>query len=183
VTTTLINLPGIGGSGEQHWQTIWELSDPRIVRFKPASWDQPELIDWIKALEAAVRASVEPPVLVAHSLACLLVAHWSATSRSSIAGAFLVCVPDPLGAQFPIEAASFRGVPPTPLRFPSLVVASSNDPYSAIDVVRQRAHQWHAGLLEVGAAGHINAASDLGDWALGRMLLEAFCAGTSRTEA
>lgn len=180
MTTTFINLPGIGGSGDAHWQTIWEHTDRRIVRFKPASWNQPDLIDWTNALEAAVCASATPPVLIAHSLACLLVAHWAAASRSQIQGAFLVCIPDPHGPEFPIDAASFRDVPVAPLRFPSVIIASSNDPYGTPEYVGVRALQWHAGLIDVGAAGHINAGSGLGDWTLGRMLLTAFCAGMSK---
>jgi predicted alpha/beta hydrolase family esterase len=119
-----ITLPGLGGSGDTHWQTIWERDDARFMRFQPASWDQPDLDDWEQSLERAVRSCATPPVLVAHSLACLLVAHWAARFPSSIAGAFLVAVPDPDGANFPMEAAAFKTVPDRALPFPSLVIAS-----------------------------------------------------------
>src|SRR6266487_1405068 len=92
-----ITLPGIGGSDREHWQSAWEATDPGFCRFQPRSWDRPDLNDWGDALELAVRTSKKRPVLVAHSLSCLLVAHWAARSKQTIAGAFLVSVPDPSG--------------------------------------------------------------------------------------
>lgn len=175
---TTIILPGIGGSGDAHWQTLWERSDPSFRRFQPASWDQPELEDWIAALDRAVAQAPEPPLLVAHSLSCLLVAHWAARSQAAVRGALLVAVPDPRGPEFPAVAAGFGGVPEQPLRFPALIVASSDDPYGSPDYVRRKAAAWNAGLVIAGALGHINAASGIGDWPQGGALLEAFSAGT-----
>lgn len=176
----IITLPGLGGSGDTHWQTIWERNDARFTRFQPASWDQPDLDDWEQALERAVTRCAKPPVLVAHSLACLLVAHWAARFPSCIAGAFLVAVPDPDTTSFPMEAAAFKTVPERALPFPSLVIASTDDPYGEINATRQRASAWRSGLIVLGALGHINASSSLGDWPQGRALLEAFSAGLSR---
>lgn len=172
-----ITLPGIGNSGKTHWQTLWEEADPAFARFAPTDWDAPDLDDWIAALDRAVAACTEPPVLVAHSLACLLVPHWRARSSRPVAGAFLVAVPDPSSDAFPAEAAGFANVPETPLPFPTLVVASSNDPYGSMAYARRRAGQWGSGLTEAGALGHINGASGLGDWPAGRALLDAFAAG------
>jgi len=176
----IITLPGLGGSGDTHWQTLWERADARVTRFQPASWDQPDLDDWEHSLERTIARCVAPSVLVAHSLACLLVAHWAARFPRAIAGAFLVAVPDPAGANFPPEAASFKQVPDRALRFPSLVIASTNDPYGAIEVTQQRARDWQSGLVVAGALGHINASSGLGDWPQGRALLDAFRAGLPR---
>ncbi|UPK34843.1 alpha/beta fold hydrolase [Bradyrhizobium sp. 186] len=176
----MITLPGIGGSGDAHWQTAWEEADTRFARFQPASWDQPELGNWIQSLERAIENCAEPPILVAHSLACLLVAHWATSSRSTIAGAFLVSVPDPDGPQFPVAASSFKSAPARPLQFPSLIIASTDDPYSTLDVVRRRANEWQSELTVVGALGHINASSGLDDWPRGRTLLDAFCANLAK---
>ncbi|TWB06303.1 RBBP9/YdeN family alpha/beta hydrolase [Bradyrhizobium stylosanthis] len=173
----IITLPGLGGSGDTHWQTLWERTEPRLTRFQPASWDRPDLDDWEQALERAVARCARPPVLVGHSLACLLVAHWAARSASAIAGAFLVAVPDPDGDNFPAEATAFKPVPDRALRFASLIIASTNDPYGTLDVTQRQAHDWRSGLIVAGALGHINAASGLGDWPQGRALLEAFRAG------
>lgn len=174
----VITLPGIGGSGPTHWQSAWEAKNPAIVRFQPARWDHPDLDDWLAALDRAVAAAPAPPLLVAHSLACLLVAHWAARGGRTVRGAFLVSVPDPRSPAFPAEARAFDDVPGGRLPFPALVVASTDDPFGTIGYTKARAEQWGAGHVAVGAHGHLNAASELGDWAEGAALLEAFRAGT-----
>jgi len=170
-------LPGIGGSDRDHWQSRWEDGNPCFNRFCPESWAAPELENWLAALEERVICHPEPPILVAHSLACLLVAHWAARTRCRAAGAFLVSVPDPVGPNFPAVARSFAAPPSDPLPFPSLIVASEDDPYGSPVYAQRRAEEWDAGLVEVGAFGHLNSLSGLGDWPEGRRLLTAFEAG------
>lgn len=172
-----ITLPGIGGSGDTHWQSHWDREDPSFTRFQPGDWDRPDLADWRRALEREIDRCGQPPVLVAHSLACLLVAHSAAHIASRVRGAFLVAVPNPRAAAFPTEAASFDDPPRQALPFPTLVIASSDDPYGSLEHARTRAREWAAGLVEIGAHGHINSTSGLGAWPQGRMLLDAFCAG------
>ncbi|UWU17165.1 alpha/beta hydrolase (plasmid) [Rhizobium sullae] len=178
----IVILPGIGGSGETHWQTFWERANPRARRFQPKSWDQPDLVDWIEALDRAVATADEPPLLVAHSLACLLVGHWQRASSLAVAGAFLVSVPDPQSEAFPAAVATFAAVPEGRFRFPSLIIASSDDPYSEVEYARTRAAQWGSGIVEVGAFGHINSGSGLEDWPSGLALFRAFAAGTECME-
>ena len=111
-------------------------------------------------------------VLVAHSLGCLLVAHWAAASANGhIHGALLVAVPDPEGPSFPKEASGFSPLPVRPLGFPSVVVASADDPYGSAEHAARCAAAWGSRLVEVGAAGHINSASGLGAWSDGFALL------------
>lgn len=174
MTLPVLLLPGIAGSGPDHWQSHWERTDPDMTRFAPSDWDRPELTDWCEALDRAVEALDRPPILVAHSLACLLVAHWSATRGTLVAGAMLVAVPDPAGPAFPDEARSFAQVPEQPLRSPSLIVASANDPYGTVDYSKRRAGQWGSRLIALGRLGHINAGSNLGDWPEGRDILTFF---------
>ncbi len=174
----IIALPGINGSGEGHWQTLWERRNPAIRRFRPSDWDRPEREDWMRALDEAVAGAPAPPLLLAHSLACLLVAHWAAGAGRRIRGAFLVSVPDPDGPRFPREAASFGAPPAAPLPFPALIVASTDDPYGTLDHAHRRAAQWGAGFVVAGPLGHINESSGLGDWPQGAALFEAFRAGT-----
>jgi len=91
----------------------------------------------------------------------------------------LVSVPDPRSQAFPQEARGFAGPPAGKLRMPSLILASSDDPFGTIGYQRERAEVWGSGLVEIGAAGHVNGQSGLGDWPLGRSLLTAFAAGTA----
>ena len=165
-----------GGSDGEHWQSRWEAEGAGFARFAPSSWDEPELGDWIGALERAVRDAGTPPLLVAHSLSCLLVPHWQVRSTLPVAGAMLVAVPDPAGAAFPPEAASFAGPPERRLRFPSVIVASSNDPYGTMAHSRLRAEQWGSRLIEAGDVGHVNSASGLGAWPAGRAILGSLAA-------
>lgn len=178
----IIILPGIGGSDDCHWQTRWEDTNPQMRRFQPGNWDLPDLADWISALDRAVGTATSPPLLVAHSLACLLVAHWQAVSSRPIAGAFLVAVPDPESDAFPVEADSFVNPPTQKLRFPSVIVASANDPYGTAAYSRRRANQWRSGIVEIGAFGHINGRSGLGAWPCGMSLLKSFMAGIGRPQ-
>ncbi|MBR1154851.1 alpha/beta hydrolase [Bradyrhizobium sp. JYMT SZCCT0428] len=175
----IIIVPGIGGSGELHWQTRWEGANPQWRRLQSTDWNQPELDDWIAALDRAVGAARQAPLLVAHSLGCLLVAHWQQVSTAPVAGAFLVAVPNPEAPAFPVEAAGFANPPRTEFRFPSLIVASADDPYGTVEYARERANQWGGGIVEVGELGHINETSKLADWPQGKALFAAFAAGTA----
>ena len=175
---TFVIVPGIDGSGPDHWQTRWQ-SDLPAVEIQPTSWAEPDLDDWLLALDRAV-ASVDRAVLVAHSLGCLAGAAWLLTHPGRVAGAFLVAPPDPAGPEFPQAAPTFVRDYPGPLPAPALVVASANDPYSSVVAVRRQSATWGAGLVVTGDHGHLNAASGLGPWGTGRSLLAAFCAGLGR---
>src|SRR5262245_31338805 len=72
--TSILIVPGLGGSGEHHWQTHLERTRPGAVRVQQDNWDRPDLSEWLARLASAVETWPEP-VMVAHSLGCLLVAH------------------------------------------------------------------------------------------------------------
>ena len=175
--TDFIILPGIGGSDESHWQTHWEREDKAMRRFTPASWDAPDFANWLAALELAVATAPTPPVLIAHSLSCLLVAHWQKKSGLAVRGAFLAAVPDPASPVFPAEARDFSDPPRHRFRFPCLIIASTNDPFGSLDYARARAAQWGGECRAVGALGHINNAAGLGQWPDGQALLRSFQSG------
>ena len=164
-------VPGIGNSGPDHWQSRWQAASPNYQRVMQRDWDHPDRTEWADALEQAVARAGADARIVAHSLGCLLVVHWLQTTRLRIAGALLVAVPDPEGASFPREAIGFAPLPRTRLPCASIVVASRNDPYSTFDFARGCAQAWGSRLVDIGDAGHINAASGLGEWAAGHELL------------
>jgi hypothetical protein len=58
------------------------------------------------------------------------------------------------------------------LPFKSILVGSQNDPYCAADRAEALARDWGAQWVDLGAAGHINADSSLGDWPRGHALLQ-----------
>jgi uncharacterized protein len=170
---TVLIVPGLGGSGPDHWQSLWEKHEPAFRRVEQADWDKPALDEWVNTLEAAVQAAGGPVVLVAHSLACSLVSHWAGCgSVNRIAGALLVSPSDiDSEAHTPPEVRGFSPMPLTPLPFPAVVVASANDPYVDFERARKFARSWNAQLVEVGDQGHINTASGHGEWREGRSLL------------
>lgn len=168
----ILNLPGIGDSGPAHWQSLWEKQDPRIQRVAQRDWNNPRCADWVRALQEAVKASSPRPFLVAHSLGCLLVAHWAAQHHEPIGGALLVAPADPESIYFPPDADGFAPVPLKRLPFSSILVSSNDDPFAEPGFGQRCAEAWGSRLANPGAAGHINAESGVGDWPFGRALLD-----------
>lgn len=164
---TVLILPGIGSSGPGHWQSRWEVLHPGVQRVEQRDWDRPVAREWVAAIEAAVRAQPVPPVLVAHSLGCLAAVQWAAGSDAAVRAMLLVAMPDPAGPNFPHEARGFECLPASLGERELLLLSSRDDPYAADGFAAGWARAWRARHESVGAAGHLNAASGLGDWAEG----------------
>lgn len=180
--TQFIILPGSGGSGASHWQTHWEQANPAMRRFQPSSWTDPDFQDWLNALDTAVALASEPPILVAHSLSCLVIAHWQKAAALPVKGAFLVAVPDPTAPIFPHGGTEFSEAFERPLRFPSVILASGDDPYGSLAYAQKKANEWGSELKTVGPLGHINGRSGLGGWPEGAKLLADFVQRIERPE-
>ncbi len=166
-------LPGLNGSGPNHWQTLWEQKYPDFKRLEAKDWSRPICREWVQRLENEMAKSGRETVLVAHSLACLQVVHWASDTKRSVRAAFLVAPPNPNRPDFPSDkAVGFTPLPEIQLPFPSMVIASTNDPYATIEYSESCALQWGSIFVNIGNAGHINAASKLGDWAAGFALLQ-----------
>lgn len=170
--STVLTFPGIGNSGPHHWQTLWEQSHAGFVRLSQRDWDHPICAEWVTVLERTVKDTAPPVVVVAHSLACLALAHWAAEVHAPIQAALLAAVPDPDGPNFPAEATGFAPLPKRKFSFPSIVVASTDDPYGSVAYAQTCASAWGSRLVNIGAAGHINASSGLGHWSEGFALLQ-----------
>jgi len=183
VSVPVIVIPGIGNSGPLHWQSVWEKKNPDFQRVRQADWDRPVRSEWVDAIQQTAVTVRRPAVLVAHSLGCLAFAYWAVSTRLPVAGALLVAVPDPTREQFPSAATGFTPVPVQRFDFPSIVVASSDDPYGSLEYVGRCAAAWGSRLVTIGPAGHINAASGLGDWQEGFALLEELRAPPSSRAA
>ena len=179
-----VMVPGIGGSAPAHWQSRWQGVMLDAHRIAPRSWDEPDLDDWVDAIDRAVGHAQPVPVLVAHSLGCLAVAQWAMRTEdaaSRAAGAFLVAPPDPICPEFPTQAPTFT-VANAPLPIPALVLASSDDPYCTLDRAANIARTWGAQFVELGPRGHVNVESGFGEWPEGLQLLEDFVV-TARASA
>jgi uncharacterized protein len=157
-------VPGIGDSGATHWQSLWQFQHPGVTRVMQRDWDHPVREDWVEALDDAVAQATAPPVLVAHSLGCLAVAHWAAQSARPCYAALLVAVPDPNGSAFPSEASGFAPLPSSFHKCRVMVVSSNDDAYASSSYTKERVATWGAEHICLGERGHINAASGLGNW-------------------
>jgi predicted alpha/beta hydrolase family esterase len=174
MAASLLILPGINDSGPEHWQSRWERAIPRARRVRQDDWDHPVRAAWVAALARELEGARGDVVLVAHSLGCLLVAH-AASARvltKAVRGALLVAPPDPDAPSFPTVATGFRPLPLDRLQFPTILLASQNDPYASLEFSRRAAAAWGSRLVDLGACGHINAASCLEDWPSGRKWLD-----------
>jgi len=178
--TPVLILPGLWNSGPEHWQSRWERAHPTFRRVVQDDWEKPRCADWIARLEDAVLRTPDA-VLVAHSSACALVAHWIAGGAKGRARAALLVGPsDPEADSYPRGPVGFAPMPLVRIPFPSIVVTSTDDPYVTVQRATVFATAWGSRLELVERAGHINSASGLGDWPVGYALLEELREGKGR---
>jgi len=171
----ILTVPGLGNSGPAHWQTRWERVHDAIGRADLGLWNDPRRNAWVTALDHAIRSAGRPVVLVAHSLGCLAVAWWAVFEGQSmgwpVAGALLVAPPDLEVLGDVRLAGDFNPRPRMRLPFPTILVASRDDPWATLNVQRDMAREWGAHFVDAGQQGHLNAESGLVDWAEGKALL------------
>jgi predicted alpha/beta hydrolase family esterase len=137
-------------------------------------WLHPLRGDWLARLDETVIDASGPVVLVAHSLGCILVSAWAAVSRHTarVRGALLVAPGDTEAPALKDRLPGWSPIARQPLQFHSMVVGSQNDPYCSAERAQSLAYAWGARWVDLGAAGHINADSSLGDWPEGQALLQ-----------
>ncbi len=173
---TVLTVPGLGGSGPAHWQSLWERDRPDTARVELGMWNTPHRNSWVTKLDQAIRAARTPVILAAHSLGCIAVAWWASLSPQPygwpVAGALLVAPADVDRRHVPDELAGFAPAPRAPLPFPSIVVGSTDDPWISIDRAHSMAADWGSHFVNAGERGHLNAVSGLGHWQEGQELLD-----------
>jgi predicted alpha/beta hydrolase family esterase len=170
----ILLLPGWLDSALEHWQSRWQrLHGWR--RVEQSDWLWPKRGDWMARLEEVLLESETPAVLVAHSLGCHLVAAWAAHSQHTarVRGALLVAPPDIERDDMPPNLHPWRPILRRPLPFAAIAVTSDDDLYSTPERSAQLAGEWRARQVGIGAAGHINGESGLGDWPAGATLVHA----------
>ena len=168
MTHPVLLVPGIHGSGPAHWQSRWEALHPGVRRIAQRDWDHPVCAEWVAGIDGALREHGAPVLLVAHSLGCLALAHWLAVAAPAalerVVSVLMVALPDPDGPDFPAAALGFA---PVPARLPAAPIAvwtSTDDPYSPNGFGQRMAAAWGVEHRSLGARGHLNASSGLGDW-------------------
>ena len=188
-TTSIIIVPGWRDSGPGHWQSLWAERLPHARRVVQDDWITPTRSAWVSQLEKTVLAAPQPVVIVAHSLGCIATTHMGPEAAARVRGALLVAPADPqrfsprgvrIGTRRNGRRSLAADLPFTPLPFPSLVVASRNDPWMRLETVEHWAGLWGSAMIDIGEAGHINVDSGFGPWPQGLALLRALQMGGRR---
>lgn len=172
----ILFVPDHGGAGPLHWQSRWQARLSTARRAQPGNRFDARAEAWIGSVTEAVNAAARPVILVGHSLGVAAIAAAAASFSHPVAGAFLVAPPDPAGENTPQWLAPFGAYPTGPLPFPSLLVASRNDPLCGFAMAESLAAAWAALLVDAGQAGRIDAAAGYGPWPEGSMAFSAFIA-------
>ena len=172
----ILVIPGLGGSGPEHWQTRWEGRLSTARRVEQDDWDRPRREPWIERLVEEVALAERPVVLIAHSLGVVTVAQAApGLAPGRVRGAFLVALPDVESPdRVPAIVRPFAPLPRDPLPFPSLLVASRTDPHCAYECAEDVAYAWGSALVDAGDAGHLNTESGHGPWPEGLMRFAGF---------
>lgn len=167
----ILILPGLGGAKPGHWQTRWAEKMRTSAIVEQADWLEPDRDDWVDTIIEAAKLTTRPVVLVAHSTSVSAVAHAAPGLPDNVRGAFLVAPTDvELSPAAPETTHVFRPMPRDPLPFPSMVVASNNDPYVTLERAVEFATCWGSDFHQAGDAGHINIASGHGPWPEGLLM-------------
>lgn len=177
----LLIIPGLGDSGEKHWQNFWLQKFPNSTKVIQDNWDEPQLKQWLSRLDENIQQTKEPTILVAHSLAVSVVMHWlSHNNNSNIIGAFLVAPADVDSPEHtPDFLRHFAPIPMQTVPFPSIVIATENDPYISLERAKEFAFNWGSDFINIGQKGHINSESNLGYWEEGQEFLQQLITKTN----
>ncbi|MEQ8479174.1 MAG: alpha/beta hydrolase [Hoeflea sp.] len=171
----ILIVPGYTNSGPDHWQSRWQQKLSTARRVEQDAWSKPVREDWTSRFADSVNESDRPVVVIAHSLGVATVVQALPALKKPIAGAFLVAPPEVENPKIrPRHLMTFGPYPRDPLPFPSIIVASRNDPFGSFEHAGDIANAWGSLLVDAGEAGHITAESGHGPWPEGSMVFARF---------
>ena len=169
---TVVLVPGLRGSVEDHWQTRLAATLPDARMVPPLGRNEPSLVARTALLDRIVEDVDGPVILVAHSAGVLATVHWAATYPGTAVVGALLATPPALAAELPPEypsidrlrAHGWLPIPRSLLPFPSIVAGSADDPLGNPVRVRSLAASWGSRWHDLGAVGHLNPVSGFGEW-------------------
>ncbi|WP_420410470.1 RBBP9/YdeN family alpha/beta hydrolase [Hoeflea sp.] len=171
----ILIVPGYTNSGPDHWQTRWQEKLSTARRVEQDAWSKPVREDWTARFADCVNEAERPVVVIAHSLGVATVVQALPALTKPIAGAFFVAPPEVDNPAIrPRHLMTFGPYPREPLPFPSIIVASRNDPFGSFEHAGDIANAWGSLLVDAGEAGHITAESGHGPWPEGTMVFARF---------
>ena len=168
---TILVVPGLRDHVAEHWQTLLQARLPKAASVPPLEHDKLSCAARVAALDEAIARIDGPIVLVAHSAGVMITVHWAQRHHRPIQGALLATPADletPMPAGYPtldaLEKNGWLPCPRKPLRFPSILGASRNDPLATLDRAAAMAADWGSRLVDLGEVGHLNPAAGYGEW-------------------
>lgn len=168
-------VPGISGSDNNHWQTLWE-ERYGYERIEQDDWHNPDFIKWEKRLVEFLekKSDINETILISHSMGSLLTVKSLEKIRKFLKGIFLVAPPSPFDPEFPKASKGFESLPENKLDIKGILIYSENDRYATPDFYERYARIWGITPINIGKAGHINSTSNLGYWDTGFKILSDF---------
>ena len=160
----LVIVPGLHGSGAEHWQSWLHGQVAGSVRVEQDAWSTPDLERWSERVADTIAAlGAGPHVVVAHSFGCLATVR-ALARRPSLDVAQLLLVAPAEPSRFDVAAA----LPSSRLAVRSCVVASDDDPWMSATQAHAWALRWGSDWINLGNAGHVNVDSGYGPFTLAR---------------
>jgi predicted alpha/beta hydrolase family esterase len=173
-TVPTVLLPGLSGSGPEHWQS-WlatELTgsgrEVRVADFPEL--DAPVLRDWLATLRDLITDLPEDGFdVLAHSLSCLLWLHHTADTAGTPRPARVALIAPPAPQLVIEDCETFY---PVPLDVDAVrkaadgtvLVGSDNDPYCPGGVARVFGGPLKMAATVIAGAGHVNTDAGYGPW-------------------
>ena len=165
-----IIVPGVGGSGQNHWQSWLQRRLMSCSRVEQHDWNKPLLAQWVANFVSAtlkVEASIQ---VVAHSFGCLTAVaaiHQHPELAKKIKKLILVAPANPsrFGENgFARDSVGnytefFHNIK---LYIPTQMIISENDPWLNFEDAKALAQAWKIQPINLGQVGHINVDSGFG---------------------
>ncbi|MBO6719552.1 MAG: serine hydrolase family protein [Rhizobiaceae bacterium] len=147
---------------EGHWLARWQSKLSTGRRLTIGGGDATD--ETTRQVVDAVDKATRPVVLVAHGEAVPVIVRAAGKFTARIAGAFMVAPSTTNSAPLPHD----------PLPFPSLLVASRDDPNCDFSTAEELGAGWGSLFIDAGNAGGLNVASGHGPWPEGSMTFARF---------
>ena len=169
----ILFVPGSSATDPDHWMSRWE---SRLTTARLVEADQDDVASLAAALGSALAGAIAPSktdgarpvVLVGHGAGVHAIVRAAADADvSRVRGAFLVN---------PSSAWNLPAPPRNPLPFPSILIASRDDPHASFEEMHDLGLDWGAHVVDAGQIGRVDAASGHGPWPEGLMRFGAFLA-------
>lgn len=172
LTPICITVPGLNGSGPNHWQSWAERDIPNCRRVTGIDFQKPVIAAWADAIRQDIKNEPGSVILIAHSFGCLASAVAISDNELKVAGVILVAPASPqrfsatglIGDDESSIQSLLGAIPVKPLGVPGMLIASTNDPWMKVTHAQYWAENWGLKFSWIRNGGHINTESGFGRW-------------------